>query len=401
MNQPNDKAPRPSHDDALLGPLVRAAHAAPAAGSCPDAETLALHAEQALAGDERTGVLAHVASCGRCQEALAAYVRGMPEAALAPASRVEAPWWSGWRWMVPLATSAAVVVMALWVWPRNDVVMHEADRVAPATASVPAPGIQAEWRGQPSAPPAAIADRVMEARTAQASPQQKAPTSGTFDNRGSATAPRQSPRDADETEGARAAAGAATVTPPAAPAVSAAVVDATGRADAETAQKAAAVQDARARSEVAPVDQGTALGRVADAREATAFRALAAPPVSAPSGANVAGSANAVSNLNAWRLRDGMVERTHDDGTTWRLATLPAGVRPIAIASPSRFVCWVVGARAVARTTDGTTWTRVSAPSHEDLRDISATDGQHAVVTTAAGIAFATRDGGATWRPMP
>ena len=78
---------------------------------------------------------------------------------------------------------------------------------------------------------------------------------------------------------------------------------------------------------------------------------------------------------------------------------VPAQMR--AGAAPDARVCWMVGAGGVVlRTTDGATWTRVAFPAADDLVAVQASDASRATVTTAAGLRFATGDGGATWAPQ-
>jgi photosystem II stability/assembly factor-like uncharacterized protein len=63
-------------------------------------------------------------------------------------------------------------------------------------------------------------------------------------------------------------------------------------------------------------------------------------------------------------------------------------------------VCWLVGrSGAVLVTTDGTRFSRVSAPAPADFVSVSATDARNATVATADGRRFRTTDQGATWLP--
>ena len=76
-------------------------------------------------------------------------------------------------------------------------------------------------------------------------------------------------------------------------------------------------------------------------------------------------------------------------------------IRVTARSSPSRDVIWFAGRGGlVLRATDGQTFLRVPFPETADLTAIAATDAQNAVVTTAEGRTFETRDGGKTWRQL-
>jgi len=103
-----------------------------------------------------------------------------------------------------------------------------------------------------------------------------------------------------------------------------------------------------------------------------------------------------------WRVgASGVVEGSRDGGATWQPGANGAA-EVTGGASPSASVCWLIGrGGTVWVTTDGRSWRRVTAPAAEDLTGVQATDGRAASVTTAAGRAFRTVDGGATWQPVP
>ena len=83
---------------------------------CPDAETLAAFWDQSLAADEQRFWEAHCATCLRCQAHLAALAHtSVVEEDLTEAGRAPRFWWlTDWRWLVPIA-SAAAVLLAVWV----------------------------------------------------------------------------------------------------------------------------------------------------------------------------------------------------------------------------------------------------------------------------------------------
>ena len=147
---------------------VAAGHGA--AGPCPDAELLGLYAERALGEDERLALEAHVTGCARCQATVAAYVRSLPDGVAAGAAGGAATgvgdavhsWWAGWRWLVPVAATAAVVTVAVWVQrPAAPDLTVAQEQAAPATMAAPgaAPGAVAP-------PPTAPADALGQSRQA-------------------------------------------------------------------------------------------------------------------------------------------------------------------------------------------------------------------------------------------
>ena len=101
-----------------------------------------------------------------------------------------------------------------------------------------------------------------------------------------------------------------------------------------------------------------------------------------------------------WRVRDGsIVERSVDGGRTWVATEGTAGTGVLAGASPTPDVCWLVGRSGrVLVTSDARTWRRATGPVVEDLVGVEAIDDRRATVRTAAGAAYETGDGGATWR---
>jgi hypothetical protein len=99
-----------------------------------------------------------------------------------------------------------------------------------------------------------------------------------------------------------------------------------------------------------------------------------------------------------WRVSGSSVERSTDGGSSWE--AVPTGVTAhlTAGASPSPSVCWLVGrAGVVLVSADGRTWRRLPFPEVTDLLAVRAVDALTATVTTAAGRAFSTTDGGLTW----
>ena len=113
--------------------IVRARLSAVKAGDHPDPDLLTAFAEQALAEQERSKVLAHLARCCDCREVLAVAMPSLATAALATASSIDTgrrrSWFSGLavRWGV---AAACVVIVGSAVLMKRDVLMKPAARTA-------------------------------------------------------------------------------------------------------------------------------------------------------------------------------------------------------------------------------------------------------------------------------
>lgn len=296
-------------DDRLVRRAMDAAARRPAPGPCPDAEALGLYAERLLDADEQRAMDGHVAECARCQASLAAFVRGAPEAEVVDAAdgvgvgaragerEGGAPWWMGWKWLVPVAATAAVALVAVWVQrpaaPELTMSSAEPMETAPAASAVaPAqpgaaaptaargaaeladPGARAEDLAPPPTPRSAVSPPVgasteaafAEQRQASAERQRAAVTAG--------AGPESAAKPAAEQLAAAAPAAPPPPAPAAAPPAPAAMADAanaTPRAKALSRAEAAAPADAAAsgvagRAEAAPSraarQMATLVGRV-------------------------------------------------------------------------------------------------------------------------------------------
>ena len=100
-----------------------------------------------------------------------------------------------------------------------------------------------------------------------------------------------------------------------------------------------------------------------------------------------------------WRFGAvGRIEHSSDAGKTWTQQPSGVTVELLAGATPTPYVCWIVGrAGVVLRSTDRRTWQRLAFPETVDLTAVSASDAQTASVTAADGRTFKTTDGGRTW----
>jgi Photosynthesis system II assembly factor YCF48 len=102
-----------------------------------------------------------------------------------------------------------------------------------------------------------------------------------------------------------------------------------------------------------------------------------------------------------WRLLPkGRIERSVDNGITWRPQKSGVKVELLAGSAPNEVVCWLVGRRGtILRTTDGGKhWRKVLSPIGGDVAAVQAVDALIATISDAdKSSRFVTRDGGATW----
>ena len=312
--------------------------------ACPDAETLAAFCDRSLASDERQFWEAHCAACLRCQAHLAA---------LAQTSAVEEDlteehrprrlgWLTDWRWLVPMA-SAAAVLLAVWVIDPTPLTEPQVSTVRDDGASNAATGSVEETaeRRQPLS-----LDRL---DVSPAERENFAP--GTEQVTAAGPAESDAPRDDSRN---RLSAPSAT---------------------AALAERRLSAQSVDARGATAPI---------------TEERLEASNIIEIPAGDGV----------RRWRiLPPGRLEHSVDGGTTWTVQLEDAGAPIRAGVSPSSTICWVVGGSGtILRTVDGgQTWERVTAPRPVDLTGVEAVDGRSATIDAADGLSFRTEDGGLTW----
>ena len=308
---------------------------------CLDAETLAAWADGGLDPAAAAMAEAHVSSCERCQE----IVGLMAHTATVPDARVAAPglpWWRQFRagWLIPL--TAGVAAVGLWM-------IVPAERPASRPQAPPLQADAAKSRDEaPAAPTAAPAEPVRER---QAPRPQQAPV--VVDQLAKSLEKPDASKNKEEKQladrqAARVDALAETVTVvPQAPAAVVAAPQALGRVNAKAASREIASPNPRTR----------------------------------------------------WRLLDGgNVDYTSDGGANWEAVATGVTDRLTAGSSPTADVCWIVGDNGIVLlTTDGRRWQHLAFPETMDLAAVQATDSRSALVTTADGMLFQTRDGGLTW----
>ena len=372
-----------------------------------DAEVLAGWAEGSLDRRVRAAAEAHAADCPRCQALLAAMARTEP---------VEVPLRAGWlrpplRWMVPLATAAAALLV--WVMVSRELRPPPAPQVASRTESssttdrvAVAPPQPAPAASQEAAPAEPQGKRRNEARAATAPAAKATEPSPTEPAETVVTGER--PARVDELVRDAAASGRPPLSPPAAPLPPRQAQDAQRQAQAAQPTQAqappvqqqgtpAAAQAQQQSAQAAPqVQERVAVTTATPDVAVERRRAIAAKALGAAAAREVVSPDPSV----RWRFgAAGLIERSRDGGKTWLPATSGVSVDLRAGSAPSPTVCWIVGdSGTILLTTDGLTWRRVPFPVSAGVRSVAATDERTATVTTADGRMFTTADGGATWR---
>lgn len=346
-----DDARRRQLDDPLLGSVAAAADAAGLA--CPDAETLGLYAEQALARTERAAVEAHVRGCARCEAVVASITRALPGALTPgvtpePVSTGLAGWLNGWRWLVPAMSLAGAAMVAFWMGraPASEVQMTRTD-AAPAVAL----SREADATRMTEAAPAAPA--IVAAPTKRAAGAERDPgMAGT----------------------------AAT-----------ALTDSATAAQRQTFADAAV--DRRAPAEAAANEAGAAPARPSDT---AAFAPPAPPPPRAASAEAPAPAAAAPRSADAARE-----ERTRAQALGRAKQAEPqaqAGAAQGAADFRAPYARWRVRDGVLEFARDGRDWQRVSLPTDERLASVVERPDASVLVITTSGAEFVSTDLGATWQ---
>ena len=381
-----DKEHHPDDDATFERALARGLRDVSADGACPDAEVLALMVERALEPGERRVWDAHVSTCARCQAHLAALVRTAGELDNAPGNAVgrkSIAWVFDWRVLVPLATTAAVV-LSVWSADPNVVTKQTAqsaaDRTIEALPEEPATTAQ-KVEGT-------LSEELLDADASQ------------LDNRAQ-TEFREQARD-EPAIAETAEVDTQKRNDAAVDRLNAQLDAAVERRAATPAELEAERAELRATSAVAPAPPQPAQEQVAKVARSLAVRSSDALRERAVVAAETV--VRSPSGRSVWRLtQDGHIDRSADGGVGWvrQHSEAPRILR--AGSAPSNSVCWVVGAAGtILRTTDGgASWVPIAAPRQSDLVSVSADDAETATVQSQDGSRFRTETGGATWRALP
>ncbi len=373
---------RQADHDRALERLLRALPDEPAGttAACIDAEQLAAWSDGGLSPTERASVDGHVASCGRCLAVLAALsdtadVGSVLQQGSAPTYDVgltprQWRWWRRpTRWLVPVGTAAAAVLIWMVIPARPP-----APRFAPPT----------QVARDETAPSAPVPQRLEER----------------FTNQAREAAPRQTPASPPP----------ATLSKTTEAASLPAELDQRQRQEKSSQEAVALVEEPTAK----PTDTAATQRAANTSQEALSDRmaSVAAPASPPPASAPAGGATAALRRADAatidipspdltrrWRIRAGVVERTTTGGSAWIPAQTPNGAIVTTGASPSPNVCWLVGPDGtVLRTTDGTNFLAVNIAGAGTLASVHTTDANRAVVTAADRRTYTTSDGGRSWR---
>jgi hypothetical protein len=350
---------------------------------CLDAETAAAFVDRALTGDERSTAEAHAADCARCQMLLSALERTAPPAAARA-------WWRrpAVAWLAPLTAAAAAVIVLLNVpRPTNlEPVLQtarEETRSVESTAPPTAAGDTAAARRSQAAPDPA---NVRRPSSALAATQERDRTAS-----GNASVPGTPPAAVAETFVA--------VAPPAsnaaraAPAPAEAPLPSTSLPQTETLQRSTSITSDSSRAAAAPqAPQASRAETVTLGAEVTGRAARRLGDGSEM----VIVSPDAISR---WRIAGAVVQHSSDGGATWQTQSAGLNVALASGSSPSRSVCWLVGAAGVVLVSidEGRSWQRLAFPETIDLTAVRATDDRTASVVAADGRTFTTSDRGRSW----
>ncbi|HUQ87571.1 MAG TPA: hypothetical protein VM096_08440 [Vicinamibacterales bacterium] len=314
-------------------------------GGCLDAETLAAWADEGLDAAATAACEAHVANCARCQSLVGTLARSLPASTESTLGTQGTPGTlSMWRWwLAPIAAGAAAVT--LWMVVPEQLQVAVAPPHAERTIAADAPA-----RAPQALPPPALDQSAGRARNE---------ARDTLANAARADEPQSQLRDA------------------AAP-------------KEEEAKKITESVDVRPQAAAPPPPATVALGATAGALQKSARAAFAPIEVFT------------LERSRRWRILADRIERTEDDGMTWKTAgEVPLGQAIAAGSAPASSVAWFAGTRGLVLLTvnAGASFMNVNLPEPLDIASISATDARTAIISTVSGRRFRTDDGGHSWRP--
>jgi hypothetical protein len=426
---------------------------------CPGAEIIAGYQEQALDPAETVQWESHFAICSRCRKILAVLAASV-EAPLAeneiarlgesvgsakrpprtdPSHKIKpfrpGAWDWRMRWLAPALGVAAV--LAVWFalrppWraknpessgtliaqtPKNEALPQAALRSLDRFSTA-APAKKEEAVAAPAPVPAKDQSVLKTLPASPASPPSKkdkdevANGNAVAEIRPNATPAENAPRD-DKQKRAEldAVSGASPAPAPQAQARIASRAREVAEAPTSASQTVTVTGEApptsAAQSEVGEsVATQNASNEPANARplknRAYAALAKAAAP---PGGAIVVKSS---SGALLWRAGSGgSIQRSSDGGVTWISQESPSQEDWLAGSATSDTACWLVGRNgAIARTTDGQRWEKISPPfasasasgKFPDWTGVMARNAEAATITASDQRRYATQDGGKTWQ---
>jgi len=422
---------------------------APASDVCPDPSILAAYIDRALSATEVERWETHFSLCARCQEQIAFMARSEPAkgAAAARARKPASSWLFDWRFLAPVGTAGAVLLVA--------VVLRESNLRTAGPAETRETQAKLEERREPlvstpAIPSEAVASRakrlqdrgredVLKSQDRAVSAEGRAPVE-TAESRLALKTEPAPPAEVSRDELARreselqkpaegivsAGARVAPVAPVPAP-------------DDRAKQAQQTVVVAQAPTQVVEPAAPAAVGRhvapqaqaVAEQKEGASQAVTAAagavqvpPPSKQPAKTTQESKADqklAMSDslrmragfgfrhdqvllstpdrMTSWLIGpDGTIRRTEDGGKTWTVQRSTTLESLLAGSAPSDKICWVAGRKGIIlRTTDGQTWEKMPSPTTSDILSIQAHDASSATITAANGRVYLTRDAGLTW----
>lgn len=364
----------------------------------PDADLLGAFSEQALTGRERESVLAHLAVCAACREAVA--LAAPPLVAVQPGP-VLVPWYRRpqiFAWAGSAATLALVAALVV-NYGRSPRYSPAVTDTAPAKTAGRQP---AEDKPATPAETQATNGTLAKLRRDQAVPQTKALAKAAPEPKKKLEEER--PRREMDAVTASAGAPAAAQTP----AKDQKKLEGGPLPDQYSAMKQAAPAPAPA-ARTAPA--GPAANVVSDGAQLSAAETVSVENAAAAKGAGTSGAAiggvmyqsrakAAMAPVARWSITDkGKLQRSLDSGRTWQSALANESTLFRALAVVGQRV-WAGGVAATLfhSPDGGATWTKQTLPGASgDIVSLQFTDALHGSAHTADGNAWSTTDGGQHW----
>jgi hypothetical protein len=386
---------------------------------CVDAEQLAAWADGGLDVSAARIVETHLAACASCQAMAAAFARVAPPAAVPPRRA-----WA-WRWIVPIAATAAAAGLAIWVLAPQSPIEPAAsvertmaqNEIAPVAAPPAAPALEpaapaasappVRSMGKVVAPTATPRDRDASTSTRPPAALRRADEAGRTLRAEPPPPPRPAAAPAPPAPSA-ALIEAPSALPDAAPPQEKETIDVTAAApliQAQSEERSSVVSTTQAES--LRVSRGSFAGRQALAAGTSVVAEFAVPNIMMDGvsaidvgGAMVDTRAVAAATASRWRvLASGEVQRSATSDGPWQAVAIDPAVHITTGAAPLPSVCWLIGRGGVVlRTSDAQHFARVPFPEAVDLVLIRAPNGASATVTAADGRMWTTTDEGKTWR---